>query len=361
LTLTKRKIGIVGKKINKISIKKISIKNLIGNLIHNSCLLKDTETKTRVEGKEIPSNLKKSSFFFNHSNLLQMIKAVDYKRGSSISGHRGYFLKGPGVILNVSLIRYGLDFLSKKRFISLQPPFFMDSDLLKNCSQLEDFKEQLYSLGEGKEKYMIATSEQPISAFHSNEKLTKKNLPLRYSGFSTCFRKEGGNLGKDLAGIFRVHQFEKIEQFILSDPEKMKSWNLFEELLKNTQEFYSSLNIPYICIDIPSGSINNSPSRKVDLLGWFPSTNSYKELVSCSNCTDFQSEKMDTRLFPIPKNQDRKFVHMLNSTLCATTRVICCILENNQTPLGIKIPEIIRSYVGVSFFPFLKTSKHQSV
>mmetsp|Transcript_24061 Transcript_24061/g.48590 ORF Transcript_24061/g.48590 Transcript_24061/m.48590 type:complete len:435 (-) Transcript_24061:3177-4481(-) len=349
----KKKIICLGKKLTRVQNIKDTLENFVGNLVHSTCFFHEKEILTRIGYLSFPK--KKKNVFnpvLNHVELLKMIGGVDYKRGSSVSGNRGYFLKGPGLLLNLSLLRYGLDFLSKKNYISLQTPLFMNTDLLKKCTQLEDFKEQLYPIGDNQEKFLIATSEQPISAFHFGEKITAKNLPLKYSGISTCFRRESGSHGKDTAGIFRVHQFEKIEQFILSHTKGLDSLILFEELLRNTREFYSSLKIPFSCIDIPSGAINHTAAKKTDLLGWFPASRSFKELVSCSNCTDFQSRKMNIEIFGIQKKFSDKFPHMLNSTLCATTRVICCILENYQTRIGIKIPDILRSYTGITFFPF---------
>ena len=188
---------------------------LLGNLIHNSCTLSETESNLRIECSLNYTSKIKQNFVFNHVSLLSKIKAIDYKRGVSVAGNRGYFLKGPGILLNFSIIRYGLDFLSKKQFISLQTPYFMKNNLLKKCTQLTDFSEQLYNVGNNANKFLIATSEQPISAFHHSEKIPFLKLPLKYSGFSTCFRKEGGSHGKDTVGIFRVHQFEKVEQFII--------------------------------------------------------------------------------------------------------------------------------------------------
>lgn len=174
-----------------------------------------------------------------------MIDGYDSERGVGVSGHRAYFLKGMGVRLNLALIQYGLDFLEERKYTPLQTPFFMNKAPMSKTAQLEQFDEELYKViggakDEENEKYLIATSEQPISAFHQNEWLEPKVLPLRYAGFSTCFRKEAGAYGKDVWGIFRVHQFEKVEQFVITTPET--SWDMHEEMLKTAEEFYQSVN-----------------------------------------------------------------------------------------------------------------------
>lgn len=325
--------------------------NKLGNLIHNTCVFSETELNLRIENSYDFKKINKS--FLTHVDILKKIRAVDYKRGISVAGNRSYFFKNIGTLLNFSLIRYGLDFLSKKRYINLQTPFFMKNNLLKRCTQLHDFSEQLYQLGNSCHKFLIATSEQPISAFHSSEKIPLTKLPLRYSGFSTCFRKEGGSHGKDTTGIFRVHQFEKVEQFIIGKSDR-NSWKLYEEMLENSRGFYKTFNIPFHLINIPSGSINLTASKKIDILGFFPSSKSFRELVSCSNCTTHQSKKLlveyklDSRL---NKNVP---VSMLNSTLCATGRLICCICENYQQNNGISIPFVLRSYIGISFLPYFE-------
>ena len=177
----------------------------------------------------------------------------------------------------------------------------------------------------------------------------KKNLPLRYAGYSSCFRKETGNHGKDTSGIFRVHNFEKIEQFVFSD--SSCSWKIFEEMIKNACDFYRTLHLPFLAIEIPSGSVNSSASKKIDILGWFPSSRRFRELVSCSNCTDFQSREMNILIDSVKKEN---FIHLLNSTLCASSRTICCILENCQNSKGILLPDVLKSYTGFSFLPFTR-------
>jgi seryl-tRNA synthetase len=276
------------------------------------------------------------------------------KKGVGVSGHRGYFLKGVGVQLNLALINYGLSFLMKKNFVPLQTPFLMNKEPMGKTAQLEEFDEALYKVvGGDEDKYLIATSEQPISAYHQGEWLDPKILPLKYGGYSTCFRKEAGAHGKDTWGIFRVHQFEKIEQFCITDPEK--SWDMHEEMLKNAEEFYQSLNIPYRVVNIVSGALNNAAAKKYDLEGWLPSYGEYRELVSCSNCTDYQSRALEIRM-GVKKQGDhqKRYVHMLNATLCATTRTICAILENYQTPDGIVVPEVLQPFMGgLKLIPFV--------
>ncbi|AFP65289.1 seryl-tRNA synthetase (serin-tRNA ligase) (nucleomorph) [Chroomonas mesostigmatica CCMP1168] len=327
----------------------------IGNIIHNCASFGNQGKNSRLDlSRKIIK--KKAQNLLGHVELLEKIGAVEYEKGINISGNRGYFLKGVGLLINNALIRYSLDFLIKKNFIALQTPFFMLKKLLMKCSQLEDFKEQLYSLSEEENKFLIATSEQPITCFHLNETLSKNRLPIKYVGFSTCFRKESGSHGKDTSGIFRVHQFEKVEQFVICTPENSLSWSYMEELLENVKDFYSSINIPYKIINISTEALNNSASKKIDLLGFFPKSDTFKELVSCSNCTGFQSERLKIKTNLKRKNEEITFPHMLNSTLCATSRVICCIAENYQTISGIIVPNVLRNYTGLSFVPFKKSS-----
>jgi len=321
-----------------------------GNLIHNSCVFTESEKNLRIQNSFYFFFEKKDFALNNHFVLLRKIRAVDYKRGTEIAGNRGYFLKGIGVLFNFSIIRYGLDFLAKKNYICLQTPYFMKNSLLRKCTQLNDFNEQLYSVGNNA-KFLIATSEQPISAFHFSEQIPISKLPLKYSGFSSCFRKEGGSHGKDTRGIFRVHQFEKVEQFIIGKS-NLNSWMLFEEMLENSRHFYHSLNIPFNLVDIPSGSINLAASKKVDILGFFPASKTFRELVSCSNCTTHQSKRLKVEFKTHNQSKEWVPVTMLNSTLCATTRLICCICENYQNITGIIVPVVLRSYMGISLLPF---------
>jgi seryl-tRNA synthetase len=329
---------------------------VIGNLIHNSSIISKNENDCKSFFCKHIKNNGKGPFSLNHVDLLDKIDGVEYQKGIYISGNRGYFLKKFGLALNIALIQYGLDFLQNKGFIPIQTPYFMKKEIMAKCAQLGDFNEQLYCIKEEKTKFLIATSEQPISALHSNEKIYKKNLPLKYAGFSTCFRKESGSHGKDTSGIFRVHQFEKIEQFVIGDSSDIGNWLLFEDLLNNAKNFYYSLKIPFQLINIVSGALNNAASKKVDILGWFPKSQTYRELVSCSNCTDFQSRRLNISLES--NVEANNFVYMLNSTLCATTRVICCILENYQNDSGVIIPDVLKNYMGISFIPFFQINNY---
>jgi len=222
---------------------------------------------------------------------------------------------------------------------------------------LEQFDEELYKVtGDEDDKYLIATSEQPISALHSDEwfENPKEQLPIKYAGYSTCFRKEAGSHGKDVRGIFRVHQFEKIEQFCLTAPEA--SWDMFHQMVATSEEFYQSLGLPYRVVAIVSGALNNAAAMKYDLEAWFPFQGVYRELVSTSNCTDYQSRRLEVRCGLKQKGDSKKvYVHMLNGTLCATERAMCCLVENYQTEDGVAIPEVLRPYMqGRDFLPWVK-------
>ncbi|CAN7976584.1 unnamed protein product [Ixodes persulcatus] len=208
------------------------------------------------------------------------------------------------------------------------------------------------------EKYLIATSEQPIAAFYRDEWLSPEALPLRYAGLSSCFRQEVGSHGRDTRGIFRVHQFEKVEQFCITSPHDNKSWEMFDEMIGNAEEFCQKLGIPYRVVSIVSGALNNAAAKKHDLEAWFPASGAFRELVSCSNCLDYQSRRLLIRYGQTKKmNAQTEYVHMLNATMCAVTRVICAILENHQTETGVVVPEALRPFMPPAFrelIPFVK-------
>lgn len=311
--------------------------------------------KWAPEGVEVSTDKKA---LLSHHEVLTRLDGFDQERGTKIAGHRGYFLRNHGVFLNQALINYGLDFLVKKGYTALQAPVMMNKDVMAKTAQLSQFDEELYKVLDGSdEKYLIATSEQPISAYHSGEWFEQpaEQLPKRYAGYSTCFRREAGSHGKDAWGIFRVHAFEKIEQFCLTEPEN--SWDEFEKMISYAEDFYKSLNIPYRVVAIVSGELNNAAAKKYDLEAWFPYQGEYKELVSCSNCTDYQARNLEIRCGIKKMNErEKKYVHCLNSTLCATERALCCLLENYQTEDGLKVPEPLRKYIPgePDFIPYAK-------
>lgn len=334
---------------------------VIGNYVHPDVPVSNDEKDNRVErtwGVAEP----REAYFKHHHELLWMIGGYEPERGAKLAGHRAYFLTGPGVQLNLALQQYALAFSVEKKYIPCYPPFFMDKEIMAKTAELADFDEQLYHVTGEKgdsEKYLIATSEQPISAMHMNDWIDPKDLPIKYAGLSTCFRKEAGSHGRDAWGIFRVHQFEKVEQFVYCAPDE--SADFHDELIKNAEEFYKSLKLPHQVISIVSGALNNAASKKYDLEAWFPGGDEvggkYRELVSCSNCTDYQARAMETRLGTgkAKKHSKKEYCHMLNSTLVATTRTICCILENYQDEKGVHVPEVLQQYMGgLKFMPFVR-------
>jgi len=296
-----------------------------------------------------------------------MIDGYDGERGALVAGSRGYFMKGPAVFLEQAIIQLALNILSDKDFEILYTPFFMRKEVMQEVAQLSQFDDELYKVvckndkpdeSSDEEKYLIATSEQAIAAFHRDEWLPAEILPIRYGGMSTCFRQEAGSHGRDTRGIFRVHQFEKIEQFCITSPHDNKSWEMFEEMIGNAEEFNKKLGIPYRIVNIVSGELNNAASKKFDLEAWFPGSGKFRELVSCSNCLEYQSRRLKIRYGQTKKlNEASEYVHMLNATMCATTRTICAILENYQTDDGILIPEVLKPLMPKKYaekIPFVK-------
>ncbi|KAL3935850.1 MAG: hypothetical protein SGARI_002801 [Bacillariaceae sp.] len=293
-----------------------------------------------------------------HDVLLWRIGGYEPTRGAQVAGHRAYFLTNAGVLLNQAIINYGIAFLGARGYNVLQPPFFMNKDVMASIAQLDDFDEQLYKVSgktddpnENKDKYLIATSEQPICAYHKDEWIDKTSLPLRYAGISTCFRKEAGSSGKDIRGIFRVHQFEKIEQFCLTDDDLEVSQAEQKRMLQAAKDFYDSLGFSYRVVCLVSNELNDAAVKKYDLEAWFPGQQAYRELargvgVRCGQKTAAKKGDLNARA---------SYCHMLNATLCATGRGICCLLETYQTPDGVIVPEVLRPYMGgKEFLPFVR-------
>ncbi len=322
--------------------------NTIGNIVDDDVPVSDDE-KDNVVVSTVLLDADNNSSGKTHHELLLMVGGVDQLRGAKVSGSRGYFLTNVGVRLNYALIQYGLDFLRQRDYIEIATPLLMNPSMMSLTAQLEDFDDQLYRVrvnnNNEDDKYLIATSEQPISAFHANEKLTPQTI--RYAGISNCFRKEVGKGGVDVHGIFRVHEFQKVEQFVITTPDK--SEDLHQQMTNISSEFLASLGLPHRVVNIVSGELNNAASKKYDIEGWFPGSGQFRELVSSSNCTDYQSRSLNIRF-----HNSKKYVHMLNATLCATTRVICCILENHQTETGVIVPPVLRPYMGgMEIMPYI--------
>ncbi|MFW9950247.1 MAG: serine--tRNA ligase [Candidatus Thorarchaeota archaeon] len=314
----------------------------VGNIIHETVPVGETEESNEII-RSVGITPKFKFTPLSHVDLISLIDGADTKKAAELVGSRFYYLKGDIVSLNLALIQYALNKLIGKGFIPLWTPFFVKYDIIKAAAELADFKEQLYKI-QDEDLYMIATSEQSVAAFHYDEIIDPEHLPLKYVGVSSCFRREAGSHGKDTLGIFRVHQFEKVEQFVFCNPDD--SWKIHDELMQNTEEMFQELKIPYRIVNIASGVLNDNAAKKYDLEAWFPASGNYRELVSCSNCTDYQARKLKIRMGVVGSAQKKQTVHTLNSTAIATERTICCILENFQNKdYSILIPEVLQKYM----------------
>jgi len=340
------------KKLDELDQKRNEILREIGNLLHTETPISNDEDENVVVRTfgDCTLGTKPEDKLKSHVDLIMDIDGMDADRGALISGSRGYFLKGPGWFLKEALINYSVRFLVDREYEVIEPPFWMRKSIMSEVAQLNQFDEELYKVVASKkaedseEKYLIATSEQPIAALHKGEWLNKERLPIRYCGISTCFRQEVGSHGRDTRGIFRVHQFDKVEQFILCGPSE--SWTHFDNMIKNSEEFYQSLGIPYRVVNIVSGALNNAASMKYDLEAWFPGSKAFRELVSVSNCLDYQARRLGVRYGQTKKmTGPNEYVHMLNGTMCATTRTVCVLLELYQTPEGIRVPDVLKPYL----------------
>jgi len=314
----------------------------VGNILHESVPTGETEESNEIL-RSIGNNRKFEFKPRSHVDLISLIDGADTKKAAEVVGSRFFYLKGDLVLLNLALLKFALDKLMSKNYIPMWTPFFTKHEVMKAAAELADFEDQLYKI-EGEDLYMIATSEQTLAAYHYNEIVNPEILPLKYAGISSCFRREAGSHGKDTLGIFRVHRFEKVEQFIFCTPED--SWKLHEELLSNSEEIYKELELPYRIVNIASGELNDNAAKKYDLEAWFPASETYRELVSCSNCLDYQARKLKIRMGKVGATKTKETLHTLNSTAIATERTICCILENYQNKdHSITIPKVLQNYM----------------
>ncbi|ASJ10993.1 serine--tRNA ligase [Thermococcus sp. P6] len=278
-----------------------------------------------------------------HVDMLEILRGADLERAAKVSGSRFYYLMNELVILDLALIRFALDKLIEKGFTPVTPPYMVRRFVEEGVTSFEDFEDVIYKV-EGEDLYLIPTAEHPLAGMHANEILDGNELPLLYAGVSPCFRKEAGTAGKDTKGIFRVHQFHKVEQFVYARPEE--SWEWHEKIIANAEEIFRELEIPYRVVNICTGDLGYVAAKKYDIEAWMAGQGRFREVVSASNCTEWQARRLNIR-YRDRTDEKPRFVHTLNSTAIATSRAIVAILENFQTEEGIvKLPKALWKYTG---------------
>lgn len=309
----------------------------VGNILHESVPQgEDEEDNKEVESWDADGKKKDGKLA---ADILEEAGLVDTKKAADLAGERAYYLKNELFELNQALINFSMDILREKGFTPMQTPFMLKHEPMEAAAELEDFEEQLYKI-EGEDKYLIATSEQTLATYHKDEILLPDEFPKKYAGFSTNFRQEAGKHGQQTRGIWRVHQFEKVEQYIFCKPES--SWEKHEELLATSKEVFEKLEIPYRVVNVCTGDMNDNAAKKYDVEAWRPPLNEYGEVVSCSNCTDYQARKVNVR---IRGSDENTVAHTLNATACATQRTITALIENHYENGVIHIPEPLQPYI----------------
>jgi seryl-tRNA synthetase len=315
----------------------------IPNLLHESVPMGSTEKENVVIKERGNKKAKLAIALKDHIDIATSFDLIDLERAAKISGARFYFLKNDLVKMNLALIQFGLDYLSNRGYTLVQPPYMIRKDAMEGAVILGDFEQVIYKV-EGEDLYMIGTSEHSIVSMHMDEILDSPRLPLRYACVSPCFRKEAGAHGRDMKGIFRVHQFEKVEQVVFSRPED--SWKEHERMLELTERIYENLGLPFRTVLLCSGDLGKISAKTYDIEAWFPGQSNYREIVSCSNCIDYQARRLRIR-YRDNVNDETKLVHTLNSTLIATERTMVSIIENYQTDNGtVQVPDVLQKYMG---------------
>lgn len=336
------KVTALEKKVNECEEKTRYYLMRIPNLLHESVPI------GKDEYDNVPIRMwgEKPKFSFpvkDHIDLGLDLDIMDIERAGKVAGARFFYLKREGVLLDMALINFALEEMIKKGFTPVEPPFLMRRKPYEGVVALSDFEDDLYKI-EDEDLYLIATSEHPMAAMFMNEVLRAEDLPLKLVGVSANFRKEAGAHGRDTRGIFRVHQFNKVEQFVFCTPED--SWEVHEELIRNAEELVQKLGLPYRVVNDCTGDIGTVAAKKYDLEAWMPAQEGYREIVSCSNCTDYQARRLNIRYREKEGAPPEGFVHTLNSTAIATGRTIVAILENYQQEDGfVTVPEVLRKHL----------------
>ena len=281
----------------------------------------------------------------DHVEIGKLLGAIDTERGAKVSGSRSYYLTGVGALLEFALVNYAISSATKAGFTPVIPPVLVKPAAMEGTGFLGQAAENVYHL-EKDDYYLVGTSEVPLAAFHMDEVLDGSKLPMRYAGYSSCFRREAGSYGKDTRGIIRVHQFDKVEMFSFCKPEEAKEEH--KRLLQWEKDFLNAMEIPYRVIDVASGDLGSSANRKFDIEAWIPTQNAYREVTSTSNCTEFQARRLNIRY----KDSDgTKAVATLNGTLVAIPRMIVAILENHQNADGsVNVPAALQPFLGMTRF-----------
>lgn len=318
-----------------------ALRKRIPNLMHESVPVgKDDSENVEVRKWGTP---KQYDFELkSHQEIIEGLEMGDFSKPGETSGAGFYYLKDEMVMLDLALQRFAIDSIRKKGFTVVAPPMMLRRKAMEGMVDLSDFEEVLYKV-EDDDLYLIATSEHPMGALHMGEIIIEKKLPIRYAGVTPCFRREVGAHGLDTRGLFRTHQFNKVEQFVYSLPED--SWEEMESLIGNAEELFQALEIPYRITNICTGDLGGTAAKKYDLEAWMAKQGVYQEVVSCSNCTDYQARKLNIRVER--PDGGREMLHTLNSTAIATSRAIVALLENNQLPDGsVEVPKALRPYMG---------------
>ena len=278
----------------------------------------------------------------SHSDLLEALRLADFDRARKIAGAGFVYLLGDLVRLDQALLAFALNYMVKQGFTAVFPPFMMRRDAYEGVVDLGDFETVMYKI-DGEDLFLIATSEHPMGAMYMDEIIDEAELPIALAGLSTQFRREIGGHGVDTKGFFRMHQFNKIEQFVFCRPEE--SWTWHEKLRANGEAIYRALEIPYRVVNVCTGDIGTVAAKKYDIEGWFPRQNAYREVISCSTCTDYQARRLNTRAGKV--GGEKFFPHTLNSTAMATSRGLVAVLENYQESDGsVGVPKVLRPYMG---------------
>lgn len=299
-----------------------------------------------IEEVGTPRDFKKEGFEAkDHVELGRILGAIDVERGTKVSGSRFYYLTGMGAMLEFALVNFAIASAGKNGFIPVIPPVLVKSAAMEGTGFLGQAAENVFHLKED-DFYLVGTSEVPLAAYHMDEILDAKKLPLRYSGYSSCFRREAGTYGKDTRGIIRVHQFDKVEMFSFCKPEDAEAEHL--RILEWEKNFLNAMEIPYRVIDVASGDLGASAARKFDCEAWIPTQGTYREVTSTSNCTEFQARRLNIRM---KDSEGTKAIATLNGTLVAIPRMIVAILENHQQLDGsVKIPKVLQPFLGTDKF-----------